>query len=353
MKLQMKERMTVREQAAWWVAELQGAPSGAETRFALWLKESPRHVEEFLFFNALWRELDGVDGDRSINLDALIAEAKAGHAASNVTPLTVDRQDPDFRTVRVSGWRLAAVVAAVAVAIPIIWLGIVPLFSGARTYATEVGEQRAVKLADGSFAHLNTHTKIKVNYSRHGRDLQLVEGEALFSVRPDVARPFRVQSGDAVVQAIGTEFNVYRHKGATTVSVIEGAVQVLEEISTTSRVAPRRAGSALPFRISAGEQADVISPGEIVKHAAPDIDKAVAWRARRLIFRSESLADVAAEFNRYNDVKIQVRGDAVASRRLIATFDSDDPESLVRFLATEENLAVERTGGSIVIRSRR
>jgi transmembrane sensor len=359
-----EEHMTVQEQAAWWVTELLGASTGAEARFAAWLKQSPRNVEEFLLFNALWRELDGVDPERRIDVEALVAEARATHAASKIVPLHAEkpvRKEP--RAGRFPRWRFAAAFAILAVVTPLIWLAVVSAFGGTRTYTSAIGEQRAVKLADGSVVHLNTATRIEVDYSDHGRDIRLIDGEALFSVRRDTARPFRVRAGDTIVQAVGTEFNVYRRLQATTVSVVEGAVQVGSD-SLLSRTAdpaqllraPTRLESyhrsSARVRVAAGEQVDVVSGGEIVKHAAADIDKAIAWRSRRLIFRSEPLANVAVEFNRYNDLEIRVDGEAVRSRRLIGTFDSDDPESLVRFLATEDDLEVKRAGRMIIIQAR-
>jgi transmembrane sensor len=368
------KRATIREQAAWWVTELQDASAQVRVQFAQWLKESPRHIEEFLFFSALWRELDRVDPERCVDIDALVAEAKAAHADAKVT--TLEGAGPSVPTPRRRSpwWSMPIATATLATLAMVMWIWVLPLINGANTYTTAIGEQRTVKLADGSLAYLNTQTRIKVRYSEDARAVELIQGEALFSVRSDPRRPFRVHVDSAIVQAVGTEFNVYRRAQGTTVSVVEGVVQIIdrsasgasptteETPSTTDAGLDRRAASnentsstprrTTSLRLVAGEQVDLVPGRNVVKQAAPDIDSTIAWRTRRLIFNGQPLATVAAEFNRYNDLQIQVEGDALRARRLIGTFDCDDPEALLRFLEKEDDLVIERDVRVVDIRLR-
>ncbi len=89
-----------------------------------------------------------------------------------------------------------------------------------------------------------------------------------------------------------------------------------------------------------------------MKSAAPDVAAAVAWRQRRLVFRAERLADIAAEFSRYSPHHI-VPADAIArERQVTGTFDADDPGSLVLFLERIDGLQVDRSGDDFVVRAR-
>jgi transmembrane sensor len=356
MNRQPDGEMTVREQAAWWVAELEDATPAAEARLAEWLRRSQRHVEEFLLFSALWEKFDGVDAARRIDIDALVADAKAS-APHKVVPFgAVASGLRNVRTLPRSGWRLAAAVAALGIGIGASWPWISQRLPGADTYATAIGEQRTVKLQDGSVLYLNTHTRVAVDYSGKARDIRLLEGEALFAVRRDPGRPFRVHSGEVVVQALGTQFNVYRTASGATVSVLEGAVQVTGNADAVTSgggaIRTTDATQAQTARVSAGEQVEVSERGAIIKQAAADIDEALAWRTRRLVFRSTPLSEVAAEFNRYNALKIRVEGAAVGDKRLIGTFNADDPQALVQFLASEEALSTAHEDGALVIRPR-
>ena len=79
---------------------------------------------------------------------------------------------------------------------------------------------------------------------------------------------------------------------------------------------------------------------------------AVLWRQRRLKFRDTSLAEAAAEFNRYNDVQIRVDPSVPDDKRLTGIFDADRPQSFVLYAAKDDSLVVEPAGHNWVIRSR-
>jgi transmembrane sensor len=241
-------------------------------------------------------------------------------------------------------------IAATLLGVVVLWV----LSSAASgTYATARGEQRALKLDDGSVIYLNTESRVEVHLSSTERSVRLRAGEALFRVAHDAHRPFRVIADDAVIQAIGTEFNVYRATGGTTVSVVEGVVQIMH--SAAAAASPTRAAGPTPLvsasQITAGEQARVSAAGAIVKQTHADLQRAVAWRERRLVFRGDTLEDVAREFNRYNTLQIQIEDASVRDRRLTATFDADDPQSLVLFLQKSGDLRVDEHGQVVSIYS--
>jgi transmembrane sensor len=231
-----------------------------------------------------------------------------------------------------------------------------------RIYATARGEQRALKLEDGSVVYLNTQSRVELRFTKNVRAIRLLEGEALFNVEHDAARPFRVMAGPAVIQAIGTRFNVYRNDTGATVSVVEGVVQIAPQSSleTPATLQPREVhstasaadGAAHRARVSAGEQARVSAGGGIVKRSMPDVAQVVAWRERRLVFRAEPLERVAAEFNRYNAVQIRIEGDALRARQITGVFDADDPRSFIQFLQRDSALAVQDSDAEISVRPR-
>lgn len=93
--------------------------------------------------------------------------------------------------------------------------------------------------------------------------------------------------------------------------------------------------------------------GKVKKRTVLAPVDAAAWRQRRLVFRQDTLADIAAEFNRYNSiVKIRVIGAAASHQHYSGTFDADAQEDLVHALAGDNALIVERRANEIVIRAR-
>jgi transmembrane sensor len=196
---------------------------------------------------------------------------------------------------------------------------------------------------------LNTRSRAEVDFSDEGREIRLVEGEALFIVERDPRRAFRVWTEGGSITAIGTRFNVDRHTGKTRVSVIEGAVQVSGEISSRASQEPE---SFAGVRLTRGEQA-VIALGRVVKTEKPDVPRAVAWRSRQLMFTKTPILEAAEEFNRYNAIQIRVDGEAVGRERIGGVFDADDIQTLVDFLAADPRFSVVRGEREIVIRGRR
>jgi len=348
MNLPMQNELTIARQAAQWLEILKSAGTVERTAFAKWIKESHAHLREFLLITALDYELSQIDAQRHLDVGSILAEPD-----TNVVSLN-DRQDAQAATSAVlrpqvnSAWRrwpaaaraAALVVIAIGGMLTTIWLTHLDLLG--HTYATDIGEQRAVELEDGSVIHVNTHSKVEVDYSAAVRDVRLLDGEALFKVAHDSARPFRVHVARNTIQAIGTQFNVYRQDNHTTVAVLEGLIQISAD---ASRNAPRR--------VAAGERALIEPDGTVSIATAGDIVRATSWRQRRLTFRGNTLAEIAIEFNRYNrSSQLVVEGEQLRGREFTANFDADDPESLVEFLKSYKDIAIEKHGNEVLISPR-
>src|SRR5262249_33751548 len=93
-------------------------------------------------------------------------------------------------------------------------------------YTTGIGEQHRITLADGSIVELNAQSKIRVRYKDRRRDVELLDGQALFQVAHDTTRPFIVHTDSTNIRAVGTQFDVYRKSTGTVVTVLEGTVAV-------------------------------------------------------------------------------------------------------------------------------
>jgi transmembrane sensor len=348
MTMSPTEHSKAAEEAAWWLHRLkQDHTPEVQAAFVSWVRKASIHLEEFLFAQAIWRELDQVD-------PTLRARYEDGVGQRSVVDFPATREAPmaqPLRSRRRLPWKIgvAAMLAMIAIA-AILWAA-APF--GANMYATVVGEQRAIKLADGSVMHLNTRTRAEVHYSSSSRTVRLQTGEALFTVERDPLRPFVVITDSARVRALGTAFNVYRRsEGDTHVSVVDGAVQLTvpgSQENSTSQAA-MQSSSSHEIRLARGDEAQVVR-GRIVRTEAPDVQRAVAWRARELVFSGRPVEEIAAEFNRYNKAQIRVEGETLQKHRMSGVFAADDPTPFVRFLSKEPGVAVTRDGDKVVIQA--
>jgi len=363
MKIEDQDELHIARQAHMWRIRLQSEGRACHAPFTAWLLESSRHVKAYLMATAISTRLNGLDPRREIDVDALISEAE-----DRVVPLTFERtddaeapKDPARRQPKVRGtWAAAGAVLVGMVLAAVFFVAGAPNTWGAEIYTTVVGEQRQVKLKDGSLVYLNTNSQVQVRYTAAARDVQLLEGEALFTVERDAQRPFRVSTGAAVVQAVGTAFDVYRQPARTLIVVVKGEVNV--QPSGKDDSAPVDAGSNNPdapaamipqaTHLTSGERASVDLAGQIRRNA-PNVQLAQDWQQRRLVFNGEPLTEAAAEFNRYNRAQIVVEGKEAGAQPVEGIFSADHPQALILFLKLKyKHVVVDPQSDKIVIRFR-
>jgi transmembrane sensor len=350
----MEESTIVFDRAMQWLDDLQNGTVESAALFR-WLAESPRHVEEFLFALTLRDEIKGLTNEQCAEIEAMRDRPSQPETVVSLSP-SFGPGIPSIAGERVARRRtMRFMIAASLVACSALLVALAFWWdSGWRTYRTDFGEQRVVELSDGSILHLNTESRVKVKFGT-ARDVRLVSGEALFKVKRDPMRPFRVHAGGSVIQAVGTQFNVYRNAAGTTVAVLEGSVRITPEaepsiaLSASSETAH---GDTVAERLGVGQEAHIGARGRVETRNI-DVAQAAAWRQRRLVFRNETLAEIATQFNRYNRrPQIRIADERAGALRFAATFDADAPEALMQVLQTNAGVRVERDQDVIVIRSR-
>jgi transmembrane sensor len=368
-------RHEIRREASMWFVELNENPQDQAVReeFDRWLRRSPEHLHAFLQVSVHWEETAPQPRASADSIDELIALAKADtnvvrlaerqteiSGASAVAASEAVRQSPKQTHASRRGRRAiaAAWAASILLAVGAGTVAWTQFFQG--VYHTGIGEQLSVTLADGSTVELNSSSRIRVRYSSLARQVELLEGQALFHVAKGKPLPFVVQSGGTQVRAVGTRFDVYRKKTGTVVTVVEGRVAVTAAASATdvrsiSPAAQRElAGATSPAVkfLDAGEQITV-GPGDVAtvpaRLEAGGIDAATAWTQHRLVFKRAPLAEVVGEFNRYSTRKMIISDPAIAATEISGSFSSSDPEDLLRFLREVGAYDVRETASSIAI----
>ncbi|MHA4806902.1 FecR family protein [Flavitalea flava] len=137
----------------------------------------------------------------------------------------IDRQEPK-RISRV--WFSAALFTGLLLGVLTIYKLLQP--PGYVSLQTATGEIRHAWLPDSSEIWINASSALRYNKDfKHHREV-LLTGEALFSVKEDVAHPFLVTTSDSLTtQVLGTKFNIssYTSSGETGITVLSGKVKVL------------------------------------------------------------------------------------------------------------------------------
>ncbi len=343
------------EAAEWIARRYEGLSPVRQAEFERWLHADPRHAAALRELDEVWQQLDRV---------RLPARVAAGAA------------DPDALALRRPFLRRFVPLLAAAAALAVAWLGwnqagskssgggiaaaTTPAYADA--IATDVGHLRKVDLPDGSVVRVNADSRIEVAYTAVERRVRLVRGEAHFTVTKNPPRPFVVDAAGVAVRAVGTAFNVRLRPEAIEVLVTEGRVRVADAARDESLVAPRAATGAdrEPPVVQAGERVVIAAapvpaapraPVAVAPVEAPEMERLLAWRDRRIEVVAAPLGEIVAEFNRYNRGKLVVAEPELAARRFGGSFRADEPETFVRLLETRFGLRAERQDAVTVLQA--
>ena len=344
----MDHERRIDEEAGTWLV-LMGAGNVADAdraAFDAWLAVDPLHAQAYDEATRLWREvaeLDHLAGAAGVDQPLfrerlLVAVSRIGDWA----------RDAWTRPATAAAGAFAAIVLVVA-----IWTGSpgTRMAPAANHYTTQVAEIRDLRLPDDSIVTLGARSAIEVAFSASERHVTLTEGEAIFSVTRDPARPFVVVAGDAVVRVVGTRFEIHHGPEQVRVTVLEGVV----EVTRPEAAATTAAGNGGPSKqvLTAG-QAIVAPKGGALrlmrKFTAADTG---AWLEGRLVYRDIRLAEVIADANRYFDGEIVFASRELGDLRVTASFRSDEIERLINTLEIALPISADRSlPGKILLRAR-
>ncbi len=323
----------INEEAARWFVEFRSGDIDEVGRrdFDAWMRASPEHLRAFIEIATLWRHSGELDTDGRFPIDDLIARARE---EANVISMSRTPQPARLAAKR-KIWLAAASVLMVVAGSLVGW----SVLRERETYRTEVGEQRSLRLADGSTVALNSLSQARIRFSHSTRTVDLLEGEALFRVAQDASRPFIVRAEGAVVRAVGTEFDVDKRRRGMVVTVLEGRVAV----------AVLTADAPADHEVAAGEQIDTAT--ESSQPTRANVSSATAWMQGKVILQSATLEEVAERFNRYTERHLIAEDHGHSPFRLSGVF-STDPAFLIRYLRERPDIHVYESATEIrIIRS--
>ncbi|MCC6201373.1 MAG: FecR domain-containing protein [Gammaproteobacteria bacterium] len=345
--IRFPSRRRAREEAALWIARLdRGLKADERAELGRWAAE-PVNLRALRELATLWDrmtclgELAGLFPLRTPAVNLRRPEVRIGLVATAASLLLC--------VVTTSLWfwqqrqnESASAVASAPDSVP----------AWTTEVTTGIGDSQTVTLPDGSTVTANTDTRIAIRIGAGARDLTLLRGEAFFTVAPDAQRPFRVQAGGRVVQAIGTAFNVRLREAATVeVTVTEGKVRVTA-VSNPASGAPARAGAET---LVSANQALLAAPDHTAVREIDALvrDQTLAWQYGMLLFQGEPLEQMLAEVSRYTGTQFVIPDVALRQLRVAGYFRAGDVAGVLQ--ALERNFAIKNTldaEGRVVLATR-
>ncbi|WAC48353.1 FecR domain-containing protein [Asticcacaulis sp. SL142] len=301
---------SVNQQAAHWIIDSSDMSAVAGGAMDDWLAEDDAHIEAYAEGLLIWEQLGQVAGD----------------GASE-------------RLIHPNKWRLPAAIAAMA-AVILLAFGFGSAFM-TPTYKTGIGEQRTVRLEDGTRLVLNTNSVLKVDFEKGIRRVRLERGEALFNVAHDKQRPFVVEANDKYVEAVGTLFVVRSEAQGMEVTLLSGLVDI-----GRGHFNP----SAKKISLTPGDRWRETGAAPVLDR--PQIETVTAWRNGEIIFDETPLNVAIAEVNRYTKKSIVLNDQGAAERKISGVVRIAEPEIFVETVAGVYDLRVNNTDKAVTLSSK-
>jgi len=336
-------RAAIAQQAGdWFIANQAGALSAEDSSaFLAWLTASPIHVREYLGVARIARHLSAAVGDHPVALETFLAQQAPTDDSIVALESPTPKGSPSV-TRRAMPWALPLAASLIGLVVAALWwahdgelLGI------PKSFRTAHGEQSIERLPDGSMLRLDTDSEATVRYTGTERLVELHHGQALFEVMHEGTRRFRVAAGNAGAIAVGTRFNVYLKPSVTEITVAEGEIAVFAGTPTWLR-GPGGVPAEVQ-RVTAGYQLRIDGSGLAAQPVRVDLIQTLGWVEHKLVFEHRPLGEVAAEFNRYGTIPVEIEDEDLRALPVSGMFDAGDTESFVTFLERLPGVKVERT----------
>jgi len=184
------------------------------------------------------------------------------------------------------------------------------------------GQRVKFTLEDGTSVWLNSQTSLTypVTFAENERRVD-VEGEALFDVAKDEARPFIVSCKRVDIEALGTQFNVYDYPSEkySRISLIEGKVSVYSPKKPDVKV-----------ELNPDEEVTV-GNGKMSVGKIPNNDYFL-WRDGIYSFDNERFEIILRKLELYYDISIEVQDRKMLDWRYTVKFRQRDGIDEIMYL---------------------
>jgi transmembrane sensor len=275
------------------------------------------------------------------------------------------------------GWWIMAAAASVLILGLLVWyqagnrLQVRPAEqtdSNKNEIFTKKGSKTNIRLPDGTQVWMNADSKITYpdNFRGAIREVQLT-GEAFFDVVKDKSRPFVIHTRTVDIKVLGTAFNVrsYPDEKKTETALIRGLVEVTlvnrpdkkiilhpnEKLSVDNTTV-----NSHSTQEAAGSK-DLHEPGlqlgKINFLAADSSAVATAWINNKLVFDDEPFDQVASKIERWYNINMVIKQDALKNLRFSAEFEKESLQEVMEALRmTTGRFAYRISDGTVTVYSK-
>jgi ferric-dicitrate binding protein FerR (iron transport regulator) len=318
-----------------------------------WISSDKNNLKSFREMGRIWL-MSGVSaGERRFDSSKAWNETEKKISDNEIRPFA-------GKTITL---RLKSLLQYAAAAVIILMIGVTSLFlfrgnSDVSTVelleaSAPKGSRSIITLADGSSVWLNSGTKItyRPDFGQNNRELHL-EGEAYFVVAENKKMPFKVNTSDILITALGTAFNVKAYSDESVIeTTLESGEVRIDHINSGDKKAVadpvylkpnqkavfNRTNDNLAIdggNITAPERKKIerapVREIPIVIDTLVDTKLSTSWKDSRWIFRKEKLSRMKPILERRYDISIVFRDTSLASYKFTGTIKEESLDQVLK-----------------------
>ena len=213
----------------------------------------------------------------------------------------------------------------------------------------DYGKNRLIHLPDGTEVTLNGNSTLSYPraFNWKSRREVYLDGEGYFKVKHLNLTPGQIKRGELFVvvtngvsvEVLGTEFNLKERRNQTTVTLVNGKIQV------------RSKKTGKEYILSPGDLIDFNEKGDEVK-LKETVETQTAWISGKLIVKQSKVGDILHEFEDLYGYKVILDSPALSNKRIDGEISIKSEESLLFTLKNILDVEIKKEGKTIYLKNR-
>lgn len=216
------------------------------------------------------------------------------------------------------------------------------------TNEVPAGTTQVLDLPDGSRVTLNGGSQLVFpsSFGSFERDV-FFSGEAYFEISPDSEHPFIVNTPNATVKVLGTEFNLrsYRNDSLVDLALFKGLVN-FQFVNNN--------GEKVSHAVHQGEHISFDVRSKSINSNYFTIDEFTSWRNGKYFFKDETLENIAKQLERIYNVRFIITNDCLKDLTYHIAIDCNNRiDDAISLLNMDPRISATIKGSDIYISSKR
>jgi ferric-dicitrate binding protein FerR (iron transport regulator) len=220
-----------------------------------------------------------------------------------------------------------------------------------KEYTTGPHQQGKITLADGTHIRLNQNSQLWLSQDPSGKYRKVrLKGEAFFEITHNPEKPFVVSTSQALIQDIGTAFDVKARpeERNVQVAVVEGEVLFKSKKEVQKHAPQVQAPKGQAVRLTKGHFGVLKAGQSHIKIDQFAVKNYLSWMDHHYVFVDAPLSKVGRQLTRLYDVNFVLTSSDLQSLKITADFKADSLDKILSVIAQTLHIKFKKNGDKIV-----